>query len=273
MEENGAVLGDSDVELLKNAWDELSRTVTQIVGDQRSDRLEVADDEYAAIVDAIAHGVPRREILVAIASWKLEPTARRLHRVAERARELARRLGKDLEVSLEPNNLRLCAETWGGVWAAFSHVIRNSIDHGIEPADQRQQTGKTAIGHLKITTRLASHQVWLEVSDDGRGISWERVAAAATAKGLPHETRADLVEALFADGVSTAASVTEISGRGVGMSAMRAACRALGGSIDVDSEPGQGTTIRCRFPEQVVGGRVMASAQRRSINPTLAPPS
>jgi HPt (histidine-containing phosphotransfer) domain-containing protein/HAMP domain-containing protein len=271
MAENGAILADSDVALLTSAWEELSRTVTQIVGDHRSDRLEVADDEYAAIVDAIAHGVPRREILVAIASWKLEPTARRLHRFAERARELARRLGKDLEVSVEPNNLRLCAETWGPVWAALSHVIRNSIDHGIEPADLRQETGKSSVGHLRITTRLAAHQVWLEVTDDGRGIAWERVAAAATAKGLPHETRADLVEALFADGVSTATSVTEISGRGVGMSAMRAACRALGGSIDIDSEPGRGTTIRCRFPEQAAGGRAMASAQRRSINPSLAP--
>jgi chemotaxis protein histidine kinase CheA len=88
----------------------------------------------------------------------------------------------------------------------------------------------------------------IQVSDDGRGIDWERVRSRARAAGLPHGDQAALVEALFAEGVSTAENVTSVSGRGVGLSALREACRALDGSIQVTSKSGEGTTLVFRFP-------------------------
>jgi chemotaxis protein histidine kinase CheA len=97
------------------------------------------------------------------------------------------------------------------------------------------------------------------------------VAVRAASKGLAHATRGDLIEALFADGVSTADVVTELSGRGVGMSAVRDACQGLGGSIEIESELGRGTTIRCGFPQEMMGGR-LSNIRDRPLTRSLAPP-
>lgn len=271
MADKAGVLSESDLRRLSAGWEELSLNVKQIVGEHAGNVLEVPDDEYAAIVDSVARGAPRRDILAAIARWKLEPTARRLSRFAERARDLGRRVGKDLDVQVEPNGLRLCAETWAPVWTALSHVIRNSVDHGIEAADERAEHGKSPEGHLRLSTLLQGEKLWIEIADDGRGIAWESVAVRAASKGLAHATRGDLVEALFADGVSTADVVTELSGRGVGMSAVRDACQALGGSIEIESELGRGTTIRCGFPQEMMGGR-LSFIRDRPLTRSLAPP-
>src|SRR6185369_640752 len=91
-------ISPADIERLRSAWAGISSTVAQILGEDAAKKLEVADDEYAAIVEAIATGVPRAEILKAIARWKLEPAERRLGRLAESARSVARRLGKEVEV-------------------------------------------------------------------------------------------------------------------------------------------------------------------------------
>lgn len=271
MADKAGQLGEVDLRRLAAGWEELSLNVKQIVGDHAGNVLEVGDDEYAAIVDSVARGAPRRDILAAIARWKLEPTARRLNRFAERARDLGRRVGKNLEVDVEPNGLRVCAETWAPVWTALSHVIRNSVDHGIEAADERAEQGKTPEGHLRLSTLLLGDKLWIEVADDGRGIAWDSVAVRAASRGLAHATRGDLIEALFADGVSTADVVTELSGRGVGMSAVRDACQALGGSIEIDSESGRGTTIRCGFPQEVMGG-LLSVIRDRPLTRSLAPP-
>lgn len=91
----------------------------------------------------------------------------------------------------------------------------------------------------------------VEVGDDGRGIQWKRLAQKLSALGLPANDNAQLVEGLFIDGISTASATTEISGRGVGMSALKATVIALGGSIDVTSAEGRGTTLSCRLPLNV----------------------
>lgn len=108
--------------------------------------------------------------------------------------------------------------------------------------------GKPAEATLDIVAHALNGGMVVEVSDDGRGIDWTRLAEKAKAFGLPTDTRADLAAALFSDGTSTRDSVTETSGRGVGMSALKAACEALGGAISVESIPGKGTTLRFQFP-------------------------
>jgi two-component system chemotaxis sensor kinase CheA len=101
----------------------------------------------------------------------------------------------------------------------------------------------------------------ISVSDDGRGIDWDALRARAVKLGLPSETQSDLELALFADGVSTAKEATDTSGRGVGMAALREAVAALGGTIDLETKRGEGTTLRLRFPE--ADGQIM----------TLRPPT
>jgi two-component system chemotaxis sensor kinase CheA len=102
-----------------------------------------------------------------------------------------------------------------------------------------------------LRAQVAGDQIVLEVADDGRGIRWDRVAEQAARSGLPHESRGDLEQALFAPGLSTSGTVTEISGRGVGLSAVADRCRELGGHWRLESAPGRGTRFVFSFPRSL----------------------
>ena len=104
-----------------------------------------------------------------------------------------------------------------------------------------------------MTASRDERAVRIVVTDDGRGIDWSAIAAKAEAMGLPSGTHEDLVAALFVDGLTSRTEVTDLSGRGVGLGALRHACRALGGSITVESEKGRGTTFRCEIPVATSG--------------------
>jgi chemotaxis protein histidine kinase CheA len=122
------------------------------------------------------------------------------------------------------------------------------MDHGVEPAEIRRRAGKVEAATVTLEARAEGAGVTILVSDDGRGIDWSAVKIRAEKAGLPTADHSALVEALFADGVSTAAEVTTISGRGVGLAAVREAVRGLLGSIEVTSVRGQGTSFTFRFP-------------------------
>ena len=126
--------------------------------------------------------------------------------------------------------------------------MRNAVDHGIESEDERLSRGKPAGGTLWLSTRQDGDNFVVQVRDDGRGIDWNRVRAKAEDQGLRVETRADLEAALFFEGFTTNEEVTAYSGRGVGLSAVKAATEARGGRLSVSSELGQGTTFEFRFP-------------------------
>jgi HPt (histidine-containing phosphotransfer) domain-containing protein/HAMP domain-containing protein len=271
MEESGGVLSPKDVDELQSAWRRLSETATQILGERAERKVEVHDDEYGAIIDAIACGRPRKEILASIAQWKLEPSSQPLQRLADQATGMATRLGKPVDVRVEASDVRLCAEDWAPFWSALVHAVRNAVDHGIEGPEERVQNGKPGGGTLRLATRTTGGRFLVEVSDDGRGIDWARVAERAKALGLRHTSPADLSAALFADGLSTKDAVSEISGRGIGMSAIREVSRTLGGHIDVESTPGKGTTLRCSFPEAAMGGRTLSAIVSRPVAASLAP--
>jgi two-component system chemotaxis sensor kinase CheA len=153
----------------------------------------------------------------------------------------------------------------------MSHLIRNAVDHGVESRDERVAAAKPSAARLRLATRVERGMLAIEVSDDGRGIAWDKVATKAKLAKLPHATRRELVAAICADGFSTADTVTEISGRGVGMAAVKEACDALGGLIEINSEPGKGTAVRCLFPERLMGGRVLSSVLGRPVMPTVRP--
>ena len=133
-------------------------------------------------------------------------------------------------------------------WSTFVHVVRNAVDHGLEPPEERRAAGKSENGLVTLSTRLEKSLVAIRVADDGRGIDWNQVSERARAKGLPNETRHDLEEAIFSDGVSTRDAATETSGRGVGLSAVRAVVAEMGGSIEIQSAQGRGTEFTFLFP-------------------------
>lgn len=241
------------------AWTELFGCWASIRGNLRritsdtSAGITLSDDQYETLLDGLLSGESRGTLATTVAAWKLEPTQNRIHRVAEQAQALAVRLGKgDIIVRQDCGGLRLDATAWSGYWSAFVHVVRNAVDHGLESPDDRLAGGKPGAGSLEISTSLDGDTFVVSISDDGRGIDWGKVAESARHLNLPAEERADLVNALCFDGLSTAVSVTETSGRGVGMGAIRQACNDLGGRLTVESDEGVGTTFRFSFPRETM---------------------
>ncbi|MEL6110402.1 MAG: ATP-binding protein, partial [Planctomycetota bacterium] len=193
--------------------------------------------------------------------WTLESDRSRLDRIAEQLVQLAERLGKSpVQVQVETDGVYF-PDIWRGFFAALVHVIRNAVDHGLENADERRAAGKSQ-ALLTLRSRVSdSGEFVLEVSDDGRGIDWTAIRAKAAECGLPCQTERDLTDALFSDGFSMRQVTTPVSGRGVGLPAVRAACEELGGRIEVESKPGQGTRWRFVFPGTLI---------RRSPRPSAA---
>lgn len=235
---------------LAQAWRAFSVRMGRLLGTDAEPVVEVALSELEALMKAAKTGAPGPQLSAMLARLKLERAPVRLRRIGDQARSLAARMGKGslgIEVNAQ-GDVRFDRPRWAGFWAAFVHPIRNALDHGIETAAERAATGKPPDGKLTIAVRGDAQSITVELVDDGRGIDWDKVRAKAQALGLPHATEAQLTEALFNEGFTTSSEATELSGRGIGMSALREAARGLGGVVALSSKPGQGTTLRVRFP-------------------------
>ncbi len=169
-------------------------------------------------------------------------------------RDLSSKLGKQVDLSLVGQDTEMDRTVVEALGDPLVHLVRNSLDHGLEPATERIAAGKPATGTLEISARHAGGNVIITVSDDGRGIDPQKVAKRAAERGLiPAEAiesfdMARAAEMLFMAGFSTATVTSDISGRGVGMDAVRTAIRELGGEVILTSELGQGTSAQIRLP-------------------------
>jgi two-component system chemotaxis sensor kinase CheA len=169
-------------------------------------------------------------------------------------RDLAAELGRDVMLELDGGEVELDREMIEAIRDPLTHIIRNAIDHGIEPPARRRAAGKPIAGLLRIGARQSGNQIVIEASDDGAGIDADRIAARAVECGLipalqattlSTEGKLDLV---FQPGLSTARTVTEVSGRGVGMDVVRANVERIGGVVEVHSHVGTGTRLTLRVP-------------------------
>ncbi len=237
---------------LVTAWADLEQRLGFLL--RTTDKIEVIESELDAVVGAAASDMPRAELVRMLDACRAESIATRLDYFADQARRLAESLQKlPVETRVEAGELRVPRGTLDDFWAAFVHVIRNAVDHGLETAAERAASRKPQSSRVTLRSRLERDAFVIEVEDNGRGVDWEAIRARARAARLPHATRDDLVRALCTDGLSTRAGASELSGRGVGMSAARAACVRLGGLLEVVSEPGRGTLVRFRWPGNRVG--------------------
>ncbi len=170
------------------------------------------------------------------------------------ARDLSAKLGKQVDLSLIGQDTEMDRTVVEALGDPLVHLVRNCLDHGLEPAAERVAAGKPPTGTLEISARHAGGNVIITVRDDGRGIDPQKVAAKAVQRGLIPPEAADSIdmarasELLFTAGFSTAETTSDISGRGVGMDAVRSAIRELGGEVLMTSELGQGTTAQIRLP-------------------------
>ena len=166
-------------------------------------------------------------------------------------RDLCVKLSKQVELELVGKDTELDRSVVDSLGDPLVHLIRNSLDHGLEGPAEREAAGKPETGKLEIEARHAGGNVIISVKDDGRGIDAERVARKARERGLIGDEPIDLARAtelLFHPGFSTSDTTSDISGRGVGMDAVRVAIRELGGEVTLTSEPGQGTCAEIRLP-------------------------
>jgi two-component system, chemotaxis family, sensor kinase CheA len=169
-------------------------------------------------------------------------------------RDLSAQLGKQVELVLMGTDTQLDRAVVEALGDPIVHLVRNSLDHGLERPEERVAAGKPATGTLEIAARHAGGEVVITVRDDGRGIDPAKVSAKAVAHGLlaaadaASVDAARAVELLFHPGFTTAERTSELSGRGVGMDAVRTAIRELGGDVELVSEPGAGTTVSIRLP-------------------------
>ena len=169
-------------------------------------------------------------------------------------RDLAAETGKQVALEIDGGDVELDREMIEMIRDPLTHMVRNAIDHGIERASEREAAGKPATGRLAVCARQAGNQILIEICDDGRGIDGDALVRKAIASGGLTEKRAERMSAaqktalIFEPGLSTAAEVTAISGRGVGMDVVRANIERIGGIVDVDSKPGEGVRLTLRVP-------------------------
>ena len=162
--------------------------------------------------------------------------------------------GKEVQLVIDGADTELDRSLIESIRDPLTHLIRNAVDHGIEPPDVRAAAGKPRAGRLSLRAFNESGRVTIEVSDDGGGIAFEKVREKAIARGLVSAAEAAalsperVLQFIFEPGFSTAAQVTSVSGRGVGMDVVRTNIEAIGGTIDIHSAPGTGTTVRVHVP-------------------------
>ncbi len=161
-------------------------------------------------------------------------------------------LGKDVDFVAEGGDTEMDKTVIDRLKDPLVHILRNSLDHGIEPGEDRERAGKPRRGAVRLWAGHVGGEVVLRVSDDGRGLDPEKIKRRAQAKGLlapdADPDRRELFNLIFEPGFSTAEAVSDLSGRGVGMDVVKRALEALRGSVDIDSEPGKGTSLTIRLP-------------------------
>jgi chemotaxis protein histidine kinase CheA len=196
-------------------------------------------------------------------SLQLQPLRGSLQSLGRHARELARTLGREVEVELEGEDTRLDRRIARELDDALIHLVRNSVDHGIEPPAVRQARGKPAAGLLQIRASAEGPRVRLVIQDDGRGIDFDGVIRRAVSIGLVDAGSAgrmgkeEALRLLFSPGFSTRKQITDISGRGIGLDVVASVVNRVGGEVFLDSEPGKGTTFRVEVPVARRGEAVM----------------
>jgi two-component system chemotaxis sensor kinase CheA len=203
------------------------------------------------------------EMQDAVMKLRMIPLSLILQRFPRMVRDLSRKLGKKVELVLEGGETEVDKNIVDAIAEPLVHLIRNSLDHGIEMPDERAAAGKSACGRIVVRCKQESDGVVIEVTDDGRGIDPFLIKRRAYERGLisgetmERMSDQDAINLIFAPGFSTAQDVSDISGRGVGMDVVRSAVERIGGSVKVTSEKGKGTGVILRLPFSMAVTKVM----------------
>ncbi|MHA6311655.1 MULTISPECIES: chemotaxis protein CheA [Pantoea] len=224
--------------------------ITQSMLAQRSGELDpVAHGDLLNSMGQLERNA--RDLQESVMSIRMMPMEYVFSRFPRLVRDLASKLGKEVELTLLGSSTELDKSLIERIIDPLTHLVRNSLDHGIESPDKRLAAGKVATGNLTLSAEHQGGNICIEVSDDGAGLNRERILAKALSSGLPvSESMSDeeVGMLIFAPGFSTAEQVTDVSGRGVGMDVVKRNIQEMGGHVEIASKQGKGTTIRILLP-------------------------
>ncbi|WP_197060524.1 chemotaxis protein CheA [Erwinia sp. 9145] len=224
--------------------------ITQSMLAQRSGELDpVAHGDLLNSMGILERNA--RDLQESVMSIRMMPMEYVFSRFPRLVRDLASKLGKEVELTLEGSSTELDKSLIERIIDPLTHLVRNSLDHGIETPDKRAEVGKNPVGNLTLSAEHQGGSICIEVRDDGAGLNRERILAKALSSGLPvSESMSDeeVGMLIFAPGFSTAEQVTDVSGRGVGMDVVKRNIQEMGGHVEIASKQGRGTTIRILLP-------------------------
>lgn len=190
----------------------------------------------------------------AVMKARMQPMSRVFAKIPRMVRDLCQALGRQVRVEIEGQETELDKSLLEAIKDPLTHAVRNALDHGIEPPAVRIAAGKDPEGTLKLRAVQEGSHVILSISEDGAGISVDRIREKAIERGFLTAENAgrlrdhELLQFIFVPGFSTSSAVTKVSGRGVGMDVVRTNVENVGGKVELDSRPGEGTTLRLRIP-------------------------
>jgi two-component system, chemotaxis family, sensor kinase CheA len=201
---------------------------------------------------------------------RMQPVANLFDTFPRLVRDLARQLGKQIELKITGSEVELDKTILEQLTDPLTHLVRNSCDHGVEPPDARIAAGKSGQGTIHLSASQQRGQIVISIADDGKGIDLARVRAKAVERGMKKSEELnrmddrEIQQLILLPGFSTAQQVTDVSGRGVGMDVVKTNIDQLGGSLEIDSRPGEGTTFTLRLPLTlaILPGLLIASGDR-----------
>ena len=246
---------DSSVRVDVDLLDGLVQLVGELVltRNQILQRTEAADDvelvRASQRLDLVAS-----ELQESVMRTRMQPIGQVWSKMPRIVRDLAHQLGREVDLEMDGHDTELDRSLLEALKGPLTHLVRNSLDHGIEPPPARAAAGKPPAGRLLLRAYHESGQVVVEITDDGKGIDPRHIGDVAVRRGvvtreqLARMEPRDVLDLIFRPGFSTAEQVTNVSGRGVGMDVVRTSIERIGGSVDLTSTVGCGTTMRIRIP-------------------------
>ncbi len=224
--------------------------ITQSMLQQRSNELDpVTHGDLITSMSQLQRNA--RDLQESVMSIRMMPMEYVFSRFPRLVRDLASKLGKQVELTLQGSSTELDKSLIERIIDPLTHLVRNSLDHGIESPEKRAAAGKGPVGNLILSAEHQGGNICIEVTDDGAGLNRERILAKAMSQGMAVSesmTDDEVGMLIFAPGFSTAEQVTDVSGRGVGMDVVKRNIQEMGGHVEIASKQGQGTTIRILLP-------------------------
>ena len=259
---------------LHSRWADLRARLASTLARWEAGEIFVRQRDVEQVLNMLEDGAPVEFAMDTMRRWSWSPLSLRITHLADQAQVIdPYRSGEPTQVEHACDDERMPqSPEWTRLWLSLVHVLRNSFAHGIESPEERAAAGKPRQGRIAIRATTEGLGLRISIQDDGRGVNWESLATRARKLGLLADTRSQLIEAMLSDRVSTRSEATELSGRGVGMSAVAHAVAGLSGSLSIESTPGEGCCTSIFIPD-IASTNPNHIRELRSIATVTRPPS